>query len=164
MSFFYLAIFQSLLFSLVSSQSCSSQTGVKLTFYGFPDGMSDTTSFGCDGTTPLPTSESGTAGGDGSYSNPETFATAMTNTNFKQCEIVYIPYFQKYFQYMDHCEAAIADYAAGLTHLDLWIGPQSDQGQLPCEQDFGVLNDQTIIRSPPSSLPVTCKYPIIPQL
>lgn len=158
MSFFYLAIVQSLLYSLVHSQSCSSETGVKLTFYGFPDGMSDVTSFGCSGTTPLATSMSGTAGGDGSFANPETFATAMTNTNFKQCEIVYIPYFQKYFQYMDHCEAAITDYAAGLTHLDLWIGPQSNEGQLSCEQDFGVLTDQTIIRSPPSTLTVTCTY------
>jgi len=158
MSFILLAILQSFLFSLVHSQSCSTQTAVKFTFYGFPDGMSSTTAFGCQGTTPLETSQSGAAGGDGSYAHPETFATAMTNTNFKQCEIVYLPYFQKYFQYMDHCVKAISDYAAGITLLDLWIGPQSNQGQLPCEQAFGHLSGQTIIRSPPSTLPVTCTY------
>ena len=42
--------------------------------------------------------------GSGTYSDPETFATAMDNTNFKECEIVYIPYLQKYFRYNDHCE------------------------------------------------------------
>lgn len=41
--------------------------------------------------------------GDGSYSNPETFATAQSNTDFKNCDVVYIPYFRKYFQYLDHC-------------------------------------------------------------
>lgn len=155
---FYLAIYQSLLFSVVYSQSCSTQSGVEFTFYGFPDGMADTTSFGCQGTTPLPVDQSGIAGGDGTFANPETFATAMTTASFKQCEVIYIPYFQKYFQYMDHCQAAIADLAAGITLLDLWIGPQSEQGQLPYEQNFGVLTDQTIIRSPPSTLLVICTY------
>ncbi len=44
-----------------------------------------------------------TGKGTGSYSNPETFATAQSNPDFTNCEIVYIPYLQKYFQYADHC-------------------------------------------------------------
>ena len=122
MSLFLIAIVHSLLFQFAYSQSCAPETGVKLTFYGYPDGNSDTTSFGCSGTSPTGQGNNGgTAGGrisryslgvrytdkqsgSGTYSDPETFATAMDNTNFKECEIVYIPYLQKYFRYNDHCE------------------------------------------------------------
>ena len=41
--------------------------------------------------------------GTGSYSDPESFATAASNSDFQNCDIVYIPYFRKYFQYHDHC-------------------------------------------------------------
>ena len=125
MSLFLIAIVHSLLFQFAYSQTCAPETGVKLTFYGYPDGNSDTTSFGCSGTSPTGQGNNGgTAGGifsrsslvlrsvrytkkrpgSGTYSDPETFATAMDNTNFKECEIVYIPYLQKYFRYNDHCE------------------------------------------------------------
>ena len=49
----------SLLFRNVIS-TCSTTSDVEFTFYGFPDGPSDTTSFGCSGTTQV---ADGTAGG-----------------------------------------------------------------------------------------------------
>ena len=45
------------------------------------------------------------------------------------------------------------DFAAGITHLDLWIGQPVDSG-LSCEQSFGVIHHQTIIQNPPPGLPV----------
>ena len=49
----------SLLYRNVIS-ACSTISNVEFTFYGFPDGPSDTTSFGCSGTTQV---ADGTAGG-----------------------------------------------------------------------------------------------------
>lgn len=48
MSLIYVVFIQSLLFTLARSQgSCKETSGAELTFYGFPDGQSDTTSFAC---------------------------------------------------------------------------------------------------------------------
>ncbi|KAL2056551.1 hypothetical protein ABVK25_002945 [Lepraria finkii] len=157
MSLFLIAVIYSLLFQFVYSQSCTAETGVKFTFYGYPDGNSDTTSFGCSGTSPTGQGNNGgTAGGSGTYEDPETFATALTNTHFKECEIIYLPYLQKYFRYNDHCLQCITDLANGLTHIDLWIGSDTNGGavQTTCEDDFGAVEDQIIIRNPPTNLPV----------
>lgn len=43
--------------------------------------------------------------GTGSYSDPVTLATSKYNPAFSQCEVIYLPYFQKYFQMADHCVA-----------------------------------------------------------
>ena len=60
MSLLLIAVLQiSLLFRNVMS-TCSTTSDVEFTFYGFPDGPSDTTSFGCSGTTQV---TDGTAGG-----------------------------------------------------------------------------------------------------
>ena len=60
MSLFLIALLQvSFLFRNVIS-TCSTTSDVEFTFYGFPDGPSDTTSFGCSGTTQV---ADGTAGG-----------------------------------------------------------------------------------------------------
>ncbi|KAL6722324.1 hypothetical protein ACLMJK_001431 [Lecanora helva] len=151
MSFVLFALFQSLLFTSVLSQgTCKETSSVELTFYGFVDGMSDQTSFSCG--------SGNKAGGIGTYSNPETFATAQSNTNFKNCDIVYIPYLRKYFQYTDHCQRCDQDYSSsGLTKLDLWIGNSVNggQAQILCEETFGLVTGQTIIQNPPSDLPVS---------
>lgn len=139
-----------LLHNVIST--CSTTSVVEFTFYGFPDGPSDTTSFGCSGTTQI---ADGTAGGDGSYGNPETFATALSNTNFVPCEIIYIPLFQKYFQYMDHCEECNVLYPE-TTRIDLWIGTDVNGGpkQIACEDAYGLKTGQTIVHDPPSTLQV----------
>lgn len=93
--------------------------------------------------------------GDGSYANPETFATALNNPNFVPCEIIYLPLLQKYFQYMDHCEECMTLYPT-TTRIDLWIGTDVNggQNQIDCEDAFGLKTGQTIIRDPPSTLKV----------
>lgn len=90
---------------LASAQSCSTLDNIKLTYYGFPDGPGDTTSFGCSGSTyVVSTSQSPPkAGGSGTYEDPFTLATAAGSTNLKQCELVYIPYLKKYFRNGDVC-------------------------------------------------------------
>ncbi|CAF9914649.1 MAG: hypothetical protein ALECFALPRED_009661 [Alectoria fallacina] len=152
MSLILIALLQlSLLFRNVIS-TCSTTSDVEFTFYGFPDGNSDTTSFGCSGSTKV---TDGTAGGSGSYANPETFATALNNPTFVPCEVVYIPLLRKYFQYMDHCEECM-DLYPGTIRIDLWVGSDVNGGpiQTTCEDDFGLKTGQTIVRDPPSSLPV----------
>ncbi|KAM0802891.1 hypothetical protein BDR22DRAFT_819550 [Usnea florida] len=153
MSLLVIAVLQiSLLFRNVIS-TCSTTSDVEFTFYGFPDGPSDTTSFGCSGTTQV---ADGTAGGDGTYANPETFATALNNPSFTPCEIIYIPLFQKYFQYMDHCQECMTLYPS-TTRIDLWIGSDVNGGQtqIDCEDALGLKTGQTIVRDPPATLKVS---------
>ena len=69
MSLFLLAVIHSLLFQFVYSQSCTAETGVKFTFYGYPDGNSDTTSFGCSGTSPTGQGNNGGTAGGMAWSN-----------------------------------------------------------------------------------------------
>lgn len=57
----------SLLYRNVVS-TCSTTSDVEFTFYGFPDGPSDTTSFGCSGTTQV---ADGTAGGPSDCFSPQ---------------------------------------------------------------------------------------------
>ena len=105
--------------------------------------------------------------GDGSYASPALFATAENNPNFKKCEIVYIPYFKKYFQYGDICEQCATDWGSGLTHIDLWIGPNPQKGwsdvSIPqsakvetgsCEMAWGGLTGKSILQNPPTDLEV----------
>lgn len=68
MSLLLIALMQlTLLFRNVIS-TCSTTSDVEFTFYGYPDGPSDTTSFGCSGTTQV---TDGTAGGkSGLLSSP----------------------------------------------------------------------------------------------
>lgn len=71
MSLILIALLQlSLLFRNVIS-TCSTTSNVEFTFYGYPDGPSDTTSFGCSGSTQV---ADGTAGGTlRSLSTPQVF-------------------------------------------------------------------------------------------
>lgn len=123
MPFVLVAIIQSLLLSAVFSQKniCKETFNVEFTFYGMADG-GDITAFSCG-------NNRGIAGGTGSYSSPETFATSKNNPSFTRCEIVYIPYLRKYFQYSDLCIQCDEDYIANTTvHLDLWIGVNTNGG------------------------------------
>ncbi|KAL9629468.1 MAG: hypothetical protein Q9164_006868, partial [Protoblastenia rupestris] len=106
---------------------------------------------------------------DGSYENPGLFATAETNTAFQKCEIVYIPYFKKYFQYGDICAQCATDFGNGLTKVDLWIGsnPESswtDQS-IPesakrgeCQTAWGSVAGKDIIQNPATDLEVQSKF------
>ncbi len=85
-------LFSCILSAVISKETCRVTPNVDLTFYGMAEG-GNITAFPCGNK----------AGGTGSYYDPETFATSKSNLNFARCEIVYIPYFRKYFQYSDLC-------------------------------------------------------------
>lgn len=76
---------------------CSAITDVAITFYGSPDNDppgSDDTSYNCGG-------RNKHAQGLGTYENPPTFATAPGE--YKECEMVYLPYLKKYLRMEDSC-------------------------------------------------------------
>ena len=85
MSLALIAVIEFFLLSAVLSQgTCKEIPNVKFTFYGMADGE-DASAFSCG-------NSGGIAGGTGSYSNPEIFATSKSIPLFTRCEIVYIPY------------------------------------------------------------------------
>lgn len=77
-------------------RSCEAISDVTITFYGYPDNdpPSDQTAWSCS-------SRGAHAGGTGSYDDPLTFATAPGE--YDECEIIYLPYLQKYLRFDDTC-------------------------------------------------------------
>ena len=152
-------------FSVARSQSCSSVSNIRLTYYGFADGGSDQTSLNCAGG--VASNQGGRAGGgSGSYENPFSFATLQGSSNFKECEKIYVPYLKKYFIYMDHCTGCgktippcsleACSRQLDNNHIDLWVGNgvNGGQAQISCELAMGSQEGQTIVKDPPSNLPV----------
>lgn len=99
------------------------------------------------------------AGGDGSYKNPLTMATAAT-VELPYGQEVYIPRFQKYFIAEDQCTECTSDMEGvsatypdgsnmggddggpGLLHFDLWIGgPDGDWPDTILCEDALTLSD-----------------------
>ena len=78
MSLLLIALLQfSLLFPNVIS-TCSTTSNVEFTFYGYPDGPSDTTSFGCSGTQQV---ADGTAGGKSCPLFPHRFPRSLPHVS-----------------------------------------------------------------------------------
>ncbi|KAL9100986.1 MAG: hypothetical protein Q9163_003708 [Psora crenata] len=149
--------FAFLLFSLQAGHSlaCTAVQQVHLTNYGFPD-ASGLTQFSCSGSTPG-TANVPTPLGSGTHSSPYAFAASATTQTFQKCETIYIPYFRKYFKFVDVCAACESDQNAGKLHIDLYlVQSNSDIGQTPCELSFGVFGgtSYTVIRDPNPNLPV----------
>ena len=96
----FLALAAVPLLSKYAYADCAPVPDIKLTAYGFADGNSATTSFGCSGSNPV---ASGSAGGSGSYDDPFTLATAAGSSLLKECELIYVPYYKKYYRFQDHC-------------------------------------------------------------
>lgn len=101
--------------------------------------------------------------GVGSYEDPALFATAKSNTAFAECDIIYIPYFKKYFQFGDICAQCESDFGSGMTKIDLWIGPNPTdgmtdqdaiQGDASCQIAGGTLPGTEYIHNPPKDLEV----------
>ncbi|KAL2040515.1 hypothetical protein N7G274_006494 [Stereocaulon virgatum] len=83
MSLLILAVIHSFVIQFVYSQSCTAKAGAKLKLYGYPNRKSAATAFGYGGSSLTGQwYNGGTAGGRGTYADPETFATALTNTMF----------------------------------------------------------------------------------
>lgn len=85
-----------------SSVGCSTEKGIKLTNYGFPD-ASGTPAYKCKGGKVVNTQQGDkTELGDGSFKNPYA-AAASGNSVFKKCDLIYVPILKKYFRVQDDC-------------------------------------------------------------
>lgn len=94
-----------------------------------------------------------TAGGDGSYSDPLTFATAPGE--FNQCEIIWDPYTEKYLRFEDICSQCESDWDNGQYHIDIWTGSATQDGgqaQIDCEDDLTPNSNHQVVRNPSTSL------------
>jgi len=107
------------------------------------------------------------AGGTGSYADPVTFATDVKELPW--CEIIYVPYMERYFIHEDECSECDRGWKrAHLYRFDMWAGgdPASvhkpeKKALLSCERTWTRANsvrdknNPTITLDPPSDLPVT---------
>ncbi|KAL8747999.1 MAG: hypothetical protein Q9190_000211 [Brigantiaea leucoxantha] len=131
------------------ANACSTQSGVTITFYGYPDNTppGPATAYNCGGRNNI-------AGGIGTYSNPLTFASAPGE--FNTCEIIYVPYLRKYARFEDTCDTCTTDWRSGKYHIDIWTGSSTvngGQNQINCENDL-TPNAQNFVRAPPTDLTV----------
>ncbi|KAK3315957.1 hypothetical protein B0H66DRAFT_274201 [Apodospora peruviana] len=130
--------------------ACSAVSGVRMTFYGYPDNSppGPATAYNCGGRNYV-------AGGTGTYANPLTFASAPGE--YAQCEIIYSSYLKKYIRMEDSCGQCTTDWNSGIKHIDIWTGSATSNGgqsQINCENSLTPSQNQQVIRSPPTNLPV----------
>jgi hypothetical protein len=136
---------------LLSVLGCTLAANYQITFYGSPDNDppgSDSTAYNCGGR------DYHASSGNGSYANPVTFASAPGE--FKQCEIIYVPYIRKYARMEDTCAQCTTDFQNGKLHIDIWTGSTYNGGQtqINCEDQLTPDQAQPVLRSPGSSEPV----------
>ncbi|KAE9370822.1 hypothetical protein N431DRAFT_492846 [Stipitochalara longipes BDJ] len=137
-----------LAFTGTAIATCSREGSVEITFYGYPDNdpPSAQTAYNCGGRNNI-------AGGTGTYDDPLTMASA--SGEFSQCEIVYVPYLEKYVRYEDYCQECTDDFnGSGKRHIDVWTGSSTvngGQAQINCEDSLTPSGDIVIVRSPDSS-------------
>ncbi len=107
------------------------------------------------------------AGGAGTYADPITFATDINEMPW--CDIIYVPYMERYFIHEDECSECDTDWNKfGLYRFDMWAGGDSASLQEPerhallaCENAWTRSDSVTdpdnpsIMINPPSNLPVT---------
>ncbi len=107
------------------------------------------------------------AGGTGTYADPITFATDVNEMPW--CEIIYVPYMERYFIHEDECSECDTDWNKfDLYRFDMWAGGDSASLQEPerhallaCEStwtrgDWVADPDNPVVMiNPPSNLPVT---------
>ncbi|MDI1492529.1 MAG: hypothetical protein OHK93_003743 [Ramalina farinacea] len=133
--------------------ACTAVSNVHFTNYGYPD-ASGLTQYSCNGDQEVSGSVA-TPLGDGSFAKPYSAALSDTATAFSKCETVYIPYFQKYFKFVDICAQCQTDQGNGILHIDLYL-IQSDAniGQTTCEDTLGNFGGTTytVLRNPASTL------------
>lgn len=140
--------FAALLATLTLSNFTSASNvvnNVHYTFYGFPDNSppGPATAYTCG------LGRGYTAGGDGSYDNPLTMATAPGE--YDRCEIVWSPYVRKYLIFQDTCAACTDDFENGIKHVDLWLGSPTHNARKDvkrCERALTPDEAQTIVRDP----------------
>jgi hypothetical protein len=67
------------------------------------------------------------AGGIGTYANPVTFAEP-NDLNGPWCQVVYVPFLEKYFIHEDQCDPCGG---VNTNHLDLWMGGDKNSRHNP---------------------------------
>jgi hypothetical protein len=106
------------------------------------------------------------AGGTGTYANPITFATDVSELPW--CEIIYVPYMERYFIHEDACSECDHDWRRLHRYrFDMWAGGDAASRHKPektallqCESTWTRGNsirdpdNPTITVDPPSDLPV----------
>jgi len=109
----------------------------------------------------------GSAGGVGTYSDPISFATDVNELGW--CQIIYVPYMQRYFIHEDECSECDYDWNHfQLYRFDMWAGGDSGSRTRPekkalrsCESTWtransiGDPDNPTVIVDPPSNLQLT---------
>ncbi|HXQ58526.1 MAG TPA: hypothetical protein VN799_00460, partial [Acidimicrobiales bacterium] len=107
------------------------------------------------------------AGGTGTYADPVTFATDVKELPW--CEIIYVPYMERYFIHEDECSECDRGWKTShLYRFDMWAGGDAASVHQPerrallrCESNWTRAdslkdkNNPTITLDPPSDLPVT---------
>ena len=106
------------------------------------------------------------AGGTGTYADPVTFAT--DSKELPWCEIIYVPYMERYFIHEDECSQCDHDWTKLQKYrFDMWAGGDAASLHQPerkallrCESTWTRgnsirdKNNPTITLDPPSDLPV----------
>jgi hypothetical protein len=107
------------------------------------------------------------AGGTGTYADPVTFATDVKELPW--CEIIYVPYMERYFIHEDECSECDRNWKKQQRYrFDMWAGGDAASVHQPekkallrCERTWTRgdsvkdPNNPTITLDPPSNLPVT---------
>ena len=140
----------------------AAQTNVKafMTLYGYADNSPP-------GTVIAHPCIHSSAGGTGTYADPITFATDVNELGW--CQIIYVPYMQRYFIHEDECSECDRDWnAQHLYRFDMWAGGDASSRHQPerkalrlCESTWTRANsvsdpnNPTIVVDPPANLPVT---------
>ncbi|KAH8433831.1 uncharacterized protein LDX57_011466 [Aspergillus melleus] len=139
-----------LLFAIFPSvrASCEVLKDVSHTFYGYPDNdpPGPDILYNCG--------RGNSAGGIGTYDDPLTFATGTGE--FEECEIIYVPYLQKYLRNEDFCATCDKNWEKGVWHIDVWTGSAIVNGaedQVSCENTL-TPSPLSIVRRPGQALPV----------
>ncbi|ODM20519.1 hypothetical protein SI65_03572 [Aspergillus cristatus] len=123
--------------------SCSTVSPVTLTFYGWPDNDPPSADIAYD------CGRGYKAGGNGTYDNPLTAASAPGE--FDECEIVYLPYIQRYVRFEDTCATCTTNWNKKQHHIDIWIDSTDfDEGGkvMDCENTLTPKHGIRVIRNP----------------
>jgi hypothetical protein len=132
-----------------------------MTLYGYVDNSPP----GTDIAHPCRPNQQG-AEGIGTYADPITFATDVKELPW--CEIIYVPYMERYFIHEDECSECDRDWKKFKRYrFDMWAGGDAASLQQPekgallqCEDTWTRgntikdPNNPTITLDPPSDLPV----------
>jgi hypothetical protein len=122
-------------------------TPMEVTFYGWADNSPPGADIAYPGLHAM-------AGGTGTYADPITFATDMTE--FAPGTILYVPFIEKYVIMEDLCGQCQIDWRSHLFHIDVWMNSDASHTTqlIACENSWTRMMTDVEIRPPPGR-PVT---------